>query len=241
MTGFRCKQFYVAHDQCGMKVNTDSIVLGAWANLKGVKSVLDIGTGSGILALMAAQRLSEANTHSQVVGVDIEAGAAAQAQANFKASNWASQLQAEQADISQWQSAQRFDFMISNPPYFCSGQSLACDKRQMARLEDSLSLTELLRQAQRFAHETSRFALIIPDSRVDEVVQAAPAFSWYLERSLAVTGKEGKAVHRMVLEFRAQPLSAVEKTRQESLCIRDLNNDYTEAFKVLTRPYYLAF
>lgn len=237
MTGFRCKEFYVGHDRCGMKVNTDSIVLGAWAELTGVNSVLDIGTGSGILSLMVAQRLSKQCDDFQVQGVDIEPEAAAQAGENFEASSWRGSLQAHCADICGWQASQLFDLIISNPPYFGAGQQLECQKRQQARLEDSLSLHALMMRASQLAHSKSRLALIAPAPREGDLLAAAKASGWFLSRCLSIESKAGKAVNRLAMEFSRTN----QAPKLDSLTIRLADNHYSAEFKALTKAFYLAF
>lgn len=114
--GFTFKQFFVAHDRCAMKVGTDGILLGAWAPIAGVKHVLDIGAGSGLLALMLAQRTGH---DVQVDAVELDEEAAAQARENALASPWSSRIEICQADIHQWQPSQtrRYELIISNPPF----------------------------------------------------------------------------------------------------------------------------
>lgn len=121
--GFTFKRFFVAHDRCAMKVGTDGILLGAWAPIAGVKHVLDIGAGSGLLALMLAQRTGD-DVHVEAVELDEEA--AAQARENALASPWASRIEVWQADIHQWQPSQtrRYELIISNPPFFCRRRAM---------------------------------------------------------------------------------------------------------------------
>lgn len=114
--GFTFKQFFVAHDRCAMKVGTDGILLGAWAPIAQVKRVLDIGAGSGLLALMLAQRTGETVI---VDAVELDEEAAQQARENAADSPWAGRLQIHQADIQQWQPRQtrRYELIVSNPPF----------------------------------------------------------------------------------------------------------------------------
>ena len=134
--GFTFKQFFVAHDRCAMKVGTDGILLGAWAPIAGVKHVLDIGAGSGLLALMLAQRTGD-DVHVEAIELDEEA--AAQARENALASPWASRIEVWQADIHQWQPSQtrRYELIISNPPFFAEG--VPCAARAGAVHHDARS------------------------------------------------------------------------------------------------------
>jgi tRNA1Val (adenine37-N6)-methyltransferase len=112
--GFTFKQFFVAHDRCAMKVGTDGILLGAWAPVAGVKRILDIGTGSGLVALMLAQRTEE---HVTIDAVELDAQAAEQASENGRIA-WAARMKVECADVLAWAPEQtaRYDLIVSNPP-----------------------------------------------------------------------------------------------------------------------------
>ena len=238
MTGFRCKQFYVAHDRCGMKVGTDSLILGSWVASDGITSVIDIGTGSGILSLMLAQRLANAGTDYFIDAVEIEPEAAQQAAENFQASPWSAHITSHCTDIGLWPSSQGYDLMVSNPPYFHPGQQLTCLKRQQARLEERLSLAELMVQAQRLSHPNSLLALIIPCGRQAELVRVGEQHGWFLQRELTISTCKGKAASRVALSFvRLKP----EQVMVEDLLIRDEQHRYTEAFQQLTQAFYLAF
>lgn len=141
--GFTFKQFFVAHDRCAMKVGTDGILLGAWAPIAQVKRVLDIGAGSGLLALMLAQRTGEAVI---VDAVELDEEAAEQARENAADSPWAERLQIHQADIQQWQPQQtrRYELIVSNPPFFAEGVPCATSQREQARYTSSLDHATLL-------------------------------------------------------------------------------------------------
>ncbi|MBD1391394.1 methyltransferase [Neiella sp. HB171785] len=238
MSGFQCKQFYVGHDRCGMKVGTDSLLLGSWVDLAGVQRVLDVGTGSGILALMMAQRLADARASGfQVDGVEIEPDAAEQAMANFAASPWHHSLMVHKADIHQWQPPQLYDLVISNPPYFSAGQQLDCDKRQQARLQQSLSIGALLELAAGMVHSKAKIALVLPMEKADEVALGAASMGWFIAQQLAIQGRADKPAKRVLLLLQ----QGTGETEYRSLTIYDQNNQYSQSFKHLTKAFYLAF
>ena len=141
--GFTFKQFFVAHDRCAMKVGTDGILLGAWAPVAGVKRILDIGTGSGLVALMLAQRTEE---HVTIDAVELDAQAAEQASENVAESPWASRMRVECADILAWAPEQtaRYDLIVSNPPYYEPGVECGSPEREQARYTSSLDHKALL-------------------------------------------------------------------------------------------------
>lgn len=155
--GFTFKQFFVAHDRCAMKVGTDGILLGAWAPIAGVKHVLDIGAGSGLLALMLAQRTGH---DVQVDAVELDEEAAAQARENALASPWSSRIEVCQADIHQWQPSQtrRYELIISNPPFFAEGVPCATSQREQARYTTTLDHASLLTCAAEHITEEGFFA-----------------------------------------------------------------------------------
>ena len=118
---FQFKQFTVWHDKCAMKVGTDGVLLGAWTSVQGAHSILDVGTGTGLVALMLAQR-SLPNTN--IVALEIDEAAARQAKENIVRSPWKKQIEVVQADFRKYQSPEKFDVIVSNPPYFVD--SLGC-------------------------------------------------------------------------------------------------------------------
>ena len=137
--GFRFKQFHVNHDRCAMKVGTDGVLLGAWADVHSAQQILDLGTGSGLIALMLAQRSA---AESQIHAVELDPAAAQQAQENVAASPWAEKVRVYQQDVFTFcqQTPVKFDLIVANPPYFESG--IACLPRHTAQhrtLCDSIS------------------------------------------------------------------------------------------------------
>ncbi|GGA90643.1 tRNA1(Val) (adenine(37)-N6)-methyltransferase [Neiella marina] len=221
-----------------MKVGTDSLLLGSWVDLSRVQRVLDIGTGSGILALMMAQRLADDGlTDYQIDGVEIEPEAAEQAASNFAASPWQHCLSAQLADIHQWRPQHQYDLVISNPPYFSAGQQLPCKKRQQARLEQTLSMTSLLSIAAAMVTADGQIALVLPlERRVDVALWAAQA-GWYIDQQLTIKGRADKAAKRVLLSLR----QGLGETLYYELTIYDQNNQYSQAFRQLTKAFYLAF
>ncbi|MDQ8590403.1 tRNA1(Val) (adenine(37)-N6)-methyltransferase, partial [Klebsiella aerogenes] len=135
--GFTFKQFFVAHDRCAMKVGTDGILLGAWAPIAQVKHVLDIGTGSGLLALMLAQRTANS---VQLDAVELDEEAATQARDNVAASNWPGRIAVYQAPIQQWQPQppRRYELIVSNPPCFAECVPWPTSQREQTLYTTSL-------------------------------------------------------------------------------------------------------
>ncbi|MDR0892473.1 MAG: methyltransferase, partial [Mediterranea sp.] len=144
---FQFKQFTVWHDKCAMKVGTDGVLLGAWASVAGARRLLDVGTGTGLIALMLAQRC---DADARLVALDIDALAVEQARGNVAASLWSDRIEVLEADFKQYHPDVKFDVVVSNPPYFT--EALACPdpQRNMARHNDSLSYGKLLEGVAKF-------------------------------------------------------------------------------------------
>ena len=154
---FSFKQFTVYHDRCAMKVGTDGVLLGAWVDVVSARNILDVGTGTGLISLMMAQRCN-----AQIRAVDIDADAVEQARGNVAASPWQDRIEVELQDICHFTSETLFDVIVSNPPYFTD--SLKCPERQrnIARHTDLLDFDKLAESAARLLHSEGVFSVIIP-------------------------------------------------------------------------------
>lgn len=136
---FKFKQFTVYHDKCAMKVGTDGVLLGAWCDVAGARRVLDVGTGTGLIALMIAQR-----SEARITALDVDAAAVEQARENCSASPWAERIDVEQADFCSYRPDALFDCIVSNPPYFVEDVHCPDKQRNMARHTAGLTFSSLL-------------------------------------------------------------------------------------------------
>lgn len=230
---FRFKQFEVCQQRSAMKVGTDGVLIGAWASVQPEdRKILDIGTGTGLIALMLAQR----NAEAQVVGVEIDAESAAQARENFENSSWSDRLCIEECAVQEFVTEQRFDLIVSNPPYFVDSLKCTDDSRTTARHTDTLSFAELMRSASRLLKPEGRFAVIVPAEAALSVISAG---SLHLLRRCDVLTKPKGQPKRVMLEF--SPRFAGAATR-ETLTIGDgTAGGYSAEYKALTREFYLKF
>ena len=232
--GFTFKQFFVAHDRCAMKVGTDGILLGAWAPIVRVKQVLDIGTGSGLLALMLAQR-----TDARVMldAVELDDNAANQARENVEASPWPTRIQVHQADIQQWQPPQtrRYELIVSNPPFFAEGVPCATSQREQARYTTTLDHVTLLTCAAECITEEGFFCVVLPVDIGDVFVQRAQNMGWHLRLRTDVAETEMRPPHRVLLAF--SPMAG--ECFSDRLVIRGPEQQYSEGFTALTQDFYL--
>lgn len=230
MSGFAFKQFKVEHDQCAMKVSTDGILLGAWADLSHANTLLDIGTGTGLLALMCKQRAP----HLKVSAVEVDEAAYQQALQNCQQSPWRD-ISIYHQPIQQFEAVGLFDCVIANPPYF--NHSLKGDNaaRNTARHTDGLSFAELLGAFRHLSHQDSRFNLILPTTEAQLFITLAQQQGLYLNRLCQVQAMPNKLFSRSLMTFSYEQ-SEISTTK---LCIRANDNSYTTEYQALCRAFYL--
>lgn len=230
MSGFTFKQFKVEHDSCAMKVSTDGILLGAWAYLKGANTLLDIGTGTGLLALMCKQRQPALS----ITAVEIDEAAYKQAQQNIASSPWPN-ITVKHTTIQAFEQAAPFDVVISNPPYFNRSLKGLSDARNTARHTDGLSFDELIHAYMRLSHEHSCFNVILPTTEAGLFIELATQNGLYLNAHCQVKTTPSKAFSRSLMRF------SLINTLPEltSLCIKDDNNRYSDDYIALCKAFYL--
>ena len=233
--GFTFKQFFIAHDRCAMKVGTDGILLGSWAPALQADSVLDIGCGTGLLAVMLAQRTSPTTL---IDAVELDTIAAKQAYENVQASPWAARIAVYQADVRHWAppGRRRYSLIISNPPYYEKGVACSSTEREQARYTTTLSYQALLNCALEWITEQGMFCLVLPVMTADDFIKQAEQSGWHLRLRTEVIETEGRAPHRALLALSLQTGALTETT----LVIRDPNKRYSAAFCQLTRDFYLS-
>ena len=205
---FKFKRFTVFHDESAMKVGTDGTLIGAWASLEGVKTVLDVGCGCGLIALMIAQRSSD----STVLGIDIDEASVRQAARNVAASLWADRVSIECRDVRDLKLDDfgRFDLVVTNPPFY--EEDVACPdlSRNSARHTDCLSFEELVEAAARLLSEKGTLSLVLPAKSKSRFVGVAASRWLYLSRFTSVITKPGKQPKRVLMEFKRTLTDAVE-------------------------------
>jgi tRNA1Val (adenine37-N6)-methyltransferase len=230
MSGFTFKQFKVEHDSCAMKVSTDGILLGAWAYLKGANTLLDIGTGTGLLALMCKQRQPALS----ITAVEIDEAAYKQAQQNIASSPWPN-ITVKHTTIQAFEQAAPFDVVISNPPYFNRSLKGLSNARNTARHTDGLSFDELIHAYMRLSHKQSCFNVILPTTEAGLFVELAKQSGLYLNAHCQAKTTPSKAFSRSLMRF------SLVNTLPEltSLCIKDDNNRYSDDYIALCKAFYL--
>lgn len=228
---FQFKDFTIWHDKCAMKVGTDSVLLGAWAPIKGL-SALDIGSGTGILSIMLASR-----SFLLIHALDIDEASVKQTLENAALTKWKDRISAEIADIRAWNSDRKFDTIISNPPFYKEKTLPDSRTRLMARNTCSLDYADLIKQVVRHLSSTGIFSVILPKSSELEFRALAVEYGLHPVQSLEVTTVEGKSPKRILLAFSSDISLLPEKKQQ--LSIYTHSGTFSEEYKKIVGSYYL--
>ncbi|MDR1499578.1 MAG: methyltransferase [Tannerellaceae bacterium] len=234
--GFRFKQFTVNHNKCGMKVGVDGVLLGAWASVDGCRRVLDLGTGSGLIALMAAQR----NCSTVVDGIDIDVDACRQARENVAASPFAGRIYVIRTSLREYMPGRHglYDLIVSNPPYFLMSLKGRDSSRTMARNSDSLPLYDIVTCGSKLLRKDGRIALILPFDRLKDLKTVAEIGEMYIVRMTVVETVKGNEPKRVMVELST---ACSGPYTEEKLVIEDARGVYSPAYIGLTKDFYLNF
>lgn len=233
---FNFKQFAIDDSECAMKVGTDSVLLGSWLNLSHCENILDIGTGCGILALMAAQEST-----ASIVALELDSKAFNQADKNIRNSPWSNRIACINSSIQDYSISsvkEAFDHVITNPPYFSNSLKSPVDSRNKARHNDDLPFDVLVESVNLLLRKDGKLSVVLP-------LEAAPSFvnlciinGFNINRQLDIKPKIDKPSNRILLEFIKG--KCLDKQSDE-LSIRDEQSNYTSEYKSLTKGFYLNF
>ncbi len=227
---WKCKEFDVSHHNSSMKVGTDAILLGAWVANGSYKKILDVGTGSGIIALCVAQRFLEAS----ITAIDIHPESIMEAHSNFQRNEWSNRMKAKEVSLQSLDDS-HYDLIVSNPPYFAANTGSLSPKtaRMNARHNNSLALNDLIHLSSNLLMDGGRLAIVIP---FDAEFELNDSGMFELERTV-VYGKEGKKAERLLLLF--EKGSKVKDSKISKLTIRQEDQSYSNDYIALTKDFYL--
>jgi len=232
-SSFSFKQFTIFHDKCAMKVGTDGVLLGAWADISNAKSVLDIGTGSGLIALMLAQRCD-----ATITAIDIEPSAIVQANINTASSPWPKRIANLEVSLQHFtqNSNQQFDLIVSNPPFFKNALTNPDDKRTLARHAEKHFHNELILSAKKLLYPDGKLCLILPIDEGTQCIQLATEQALFCTKEVVVYPKPASKAKRLLLEFSP----TYSQPNISELTIESENrHEYTPEFTNLVKNFYL--
>lgn len=226
---FRFKKFSIIQEKSAMKVGTDAVLLGSWTSCKKANNILDVGCGTGIIALMLAQR----NLNSNITGIDIDEITAKEAQLNINNSDWKERVKIKHISLQNFVSKKKFDLIVSNPPFFPKNKS--DDKRNIARHKNKLLFKELIEYSVKLLEKTGRLSIIIPTNAQEGLSKIAMSHQLYCERICYIKGHNLSKVKRVMLEF------SFIKTRPiiENLVVEKSRHAYTKEYINLCKDFYL--
>ncbi|MCL2329415.1 MAG: methyltransferase [Bacteroidetes bacterium] len=217
-----------------MKVGTDGVLLGAWAHIENANRILDVGTGTGLIALMLAQRQPTAT----IDAIEIEENACQQACENVANSKWHNRISIFHTSLQNFELFGKYDLIVSNPPFFSQSLQNPDSAKTTARHNDTLLPMELAQHAKRLLQENGRIAVIYPVHEAHVFLNAAQETGFFPRRITHVIPSIGKKAKRMLVELQLTPCDLIET----ELCIeKELRHTYTQEYIDLTRDFYLKF
>lgn len=231
---FRFKQFTIEQDRCAMKIGTDGILLGAWAEIKEPYAVLDIGAGTGVIGLMLAQRSSA----EQIDAIEIDENAYEQCVDNFENSPWADRLFCYHASLEEFAEEmkdEKYDLIISNPPFYTADYKSDNDARNSARFADAMPFVELVEYSSALLSDEGSFAVIIPFTEERNFLELCREVNLLPNRITRVRGTKDSEVKRSLLQLSFTKSAVI----QQDLVLEIGRHEYTEDYKALVEDFYL--
>lgn len=231
---FKFKQFQISQDKCAMKIGTDGVLLGAWTSLKhNPLSVLDIGAGTGILALMVAQR----SNAEHIDALEIDDAAYEQCVENFEQSPWGDRLFCYHASLDEFvdEIEDSYDLIICNPPFYPENYKTKNTQRDLARFQDAMPFGHLVESVSRLLSPNGRFSVVVPFKQEGRFTDLASGLKLFPNSILHVKGNPSSGIKRSLIEFsfhKSKPII-------DSLTIETERHKYTEGYIDLTKDFYL--
>ena len=233
---FQFKEFKIEQNRCAMKIGTDGVLLGAWTPLEHQPdSILDIGTGTGLIALMLAQR----SPALLIDALEIDENAYEQAVENFENSDWSDRLFCYHAAfdefIEEMQDEEKYELIVSNPPFYSEDFTSENTQRNQARFAEALPFSELLTGVSKLLSKEGIFSCIIPHREEKNFLQLAQESGLFPQKITRVRGTRDSGIKRSLINLGFTK----EKTLDEELIIEISRHNYTEEYKKMVSPFYL--
>jgi tRNA1Val (adenine37-N6)-methyltransferase len=231
---FSFKQFTIHQEKSAFKVGTDGVLLGASADVSGTKTILDIGSGTGLIAIMLAQRCD-----AEIVAIEPDTDSCNEACENVRLCDWTSRIKVENCDLQNYSPGnKKFDLIVTNPPYFSDSLKNPDPRRSSARHNESLSSEELLKGVSRLLGEKGRFQLIMPYVEGNIFIAEAQKFDFYCNSILKIRPLPSSEIRRLILSFSRDRLKVIESF----LTIEHgRRHEFTNEYINLTKDFYLKF
>ncbi len=226
---FKFKQFEIRHGSAGLKVNTDAILCGTWANYTNDKYILDIGTGCGIIALIAAQK-----SNAEIHAIEIEELAAIDASFNFKNCKWKNRLHLFNEPLQHFKPSVKYSHIISNPPYFIKSIPPAEETKKIAKHTHTLQYQDVFEFANQYLIENGKITLIFPHAYQTEIFSIALSYHFYPYKICIVSAVANKKPFRVICEFS----NKYNPPMQTHLTIMDNSKTYTKEYTSLCKEFY---
>lgn len=230
---FDFKHFSLSNNISAMKISTDGVLLGAWTDVLNKKQILDVGTGTGLIALMLAQRCDNA----LITAIDIDENAFREATLNAESSPWKGRVNVQHCDFKQFSSDEKFDLIVSNPPYFNNGIKAPDSSRATARHDDTLEYSDIISAAKSLLTENGSISLIAPADRLDDISSDATVNGFKINKITTIFNKPNSRPIRILIELGKEDKNSVSDT----LYIRNEDNLYSQQYKTLTKDFYINF
>lgn len=228
---FQFKKFKIVQDGCAMKVGTDGCLLGGWFDCSQSRNILDVGSGSGLIAIMAAQRCN-----ATVTGVEIDSDAAIQAIENVNNSPWSDRIRIINEDLLSYTTAERFDTIVSNPPYFVNSLKCDNDARTTARHSDTLSNNDFFRKCKELLTEEGKISIIIPSDISTDWQEVAKSNGFHTSRITHIKTTPDKMAKRVLIEFST---CKPQEMFEETLILEKKRGVYSDEAQNILKDFYL--
>ncbi len=230
---FQFQEFRVDQDRCAMKISTDAVLLGALAKAENPNKILDIGTGTGVIALMLAQRFP----NSRIQAVEMDPAAASQAQENFQKSSFAARMEVWEGKFQEFSSTERFDLIVSNPPYFPDHLKSSDAQRNLALHTDELSFGDLVKKVSVILAPSAQFWVILPPRQMTDLERIAHFYGLFPTQKFTIQDNSCKPIIREVVSFEFED----KKILINVIVIKDDFGSFDDSYRKLISGFLLNF
>lgn len=229
---FKFKQFTVFHDKCGMKVGADGVTLGAWADVNGAETILDVGCGSGLIALMLAQR-----SDAKITAIDIDENCVLQSKKNIENSPWKNRISVKHISFQDFANSttETYDLIVSNPPFFNNSLKNPSQARSVARHTDTLPHFDLVKNAIKLLNEKGKFCVILPITEGENFIKLAEKEGMFCGQKVTIFPNLVKPAKRLLLEFRKEKTDC----KISEITIEKERGIYTDEYRESVKNFYL--